>query len=226
MVMRSTPMPPPLSSTSPLCPTAHYPAPPYRRYQQERTKAVFGSTPVKAGYRPFTRQHPAIVFQIGTAKYGVRDQDGNLDPAKVTELAANPAVKMFEIKLSQGAKPGKGGILPGEKVTEVIASTRGIPNVGQDSISPNRHPDVTDADSLLDLIAKVREASGKPTGIKFVVGQTQWLEDLFGAIHARGIASAPDFFTLDSADGGTGAAPQGLMDNMGLPRRFKPSGHS
>ena len=76
---------------------------------------------------------------------------------------------------------------------------------------------MTDADSLLDLIAKVREASGKPTGIKFVVGQTQWLEDLFASIHARGIASAPDFFTLDSADGGTGAAPQGLMDNMGLP---------
>jgi glutamate synthase domain-containing protein 2 len=76
---------------------------------------------------------------------------------------------------------------------------------------------VTDADSLLDLIAKVRDASGKPIGIKFVVGQTQWLEDLFTAIHARGIASAPDFFTLDSADGGTGAAPQGLMDNMGLP---------
>ena len=123
---------------------------------------------------------------------------------------------MFEIKLSQGAKPGKGGILPGEKVTEVIASTRGIP-VGQDSISPNRHPEVTDADSLLDLVAKVREASGKPTGIKFVVGQTQWLDDLFAAIHARGIAGAPDFFTLDSADGGTGAAPQGLMDNMGLP---------
>ena len=76
---------------------------------------------------------------------------------------------------------------------------------------------MTDADSLLDLVAQVREASGKPTGIKFVVGQTQWLEDLFAAIHSRGIASAPDFFTLDSADGGTGAAPQGLMDNMGLP---------
>ena len=171
----------------------------------------------EGGLSPFHQTAPCdLVFQIGTAKYGVRDQDGNLDPVKVTGLAANPAVKMFEIKLSQGAKPGKGGILPGEKVTEVIASTRGIP-VGQDSISPNRHPEVTDADSLLDLIAKVRDASGKPTGIKFVVGQTQWLEDLFTAIHARGIASAPDFFALDSADGGTGAAPQGLMDNMGLP---------
>ena len=143
----------------------------------------------EGGLSPFHQTAPCdLVFQIGTAKYGVRDQDGNLDPTKVTELAANPAVKMFEVKLSQGAKPGKGGILPGEKVTEVIASTRGIP-VGQDSISPNRHPEVTDADSLLDLIAKVREASGKPIGIKFVVGQTQWLEDLFAAIHTRGMAS-------------------------------------
>ncbi|GIR72392.1 MAG: hypothetical protein CM15mP74_36430 [Halieaceae bacterium] len=146
----------------------------------------------------------------------MRDQDGNLDLAKVAELAANPAVKMFEIKTVPRRKTGQGRHPPGEKVTKVIASTRGIP-VGQDSISPNRHPEVTDADSLLDLIAKVREASGKPTGIKFVVGQTQWLEDLFAAIHTRGMASAPDFFTLDSADGGTGAAPQGLMDNMGLP---------
>jgi len=70
---------------------------------------------------------------------------------------------------------------------------------------------------LLDLVAKLREVSGKPTGIKFVVGQTQWLRDLFAAINARGIANAPDFFTPDIADRGTGAAPQGLMDNMGLP---------
>ena len=93
--------------------------------------AVFGSTPVKAGCSPFTGP-PAIVFQIGTAKYGVRDQDGNLDPVKVTGLAANPAVKMFSKTLPR-RKTGQGGILPGEKVTEVIASTR-VP-VGQDSIS-------------------------------------------------------------------------------------------
>jgi glutamate synthase domain-containing protein 2 len=171
----------------------------------------------EGGLSPFHQTAPCdLVFQIGTAKYGVRDDKGNLDTSKVSELAALPAVKMFEIKLSQGAKPGKGGILPGGKVTEIIARTRGIP-IGQNSISPNRHPDVTDAESLLDLVAKVREASGKPTGIKFVMGQAGWLDDLFSAITARGIASAPDFFTLDSADGGTGAAPQGLMDNMGLP---------
>jgi glutamate synthase domain-containing protein 2 len=101
-------------------------------------------------------------------------------------------------------------------VTEVIASTRGIP-AGQDSISPNRHPEVTSVESLLDLIKTVRDVAQKPTGIKFVLGQTQWLDDFCAAIHTRGIDSAPDFITLDSADGGTGAAPQGLMDNMGLP---------
>ena len=171
----------------------------------------------EGGLSPFHRQAPCdLIFQIGTAKYGVRDEQGRLDASKLTELAAIPEIKMFEIKLSQGAKPGKGGILPGEKVTEVIASTRGIP-AGQDSISPNRHPEVTSVESLLDLIATVRDVSKKPTGIKFVLGQTQWLDDFCAAIHSRGIDSAPDFITLDSADGGTGAAPQGLMDNMGLP---------
>lgn len=171
----------------------------------------------EGGLSPFHLSAPCdLVFQIGTAKYGVRDTEGKLDPDKVTALAANPQIKMFEIKLSQGAKPGKGGILPGEKVTDVIAATRGIA-VGQDSISPNRHPEVTSADSLLDLIERVRQASGKPTGIKFVLGEAHWLDELMVAIERRGVASAPDFMTLDSADGGTGAAPQSLLDNMGLP---------
>jgi glutamate synthase domain-containing protein 2 len=171
----------------------------------------------EGGLAPFHQAAACdLVFQIGTAKYGVRDEAGNLDSNKVAELAAIPEVRMFEIKLSQGAKPGKGGILPGEKVTALIASTRGI-SQGHDSISPNRHPEVTDAASLLDLIERVRSASGKPTGIKCVIGQTAWLDDLCDAIQLRGIRSAPDFITLDSADGGTGAAPQGLMDNMGLP---------
>ncbi len=174
----------------------------------------------EGGLSSFHQTAPCdLVFQIGTAKYGVRDGSGQLDQRKITALAAIPELKMFEIKLSQGAKPGKGGILPGEKVTDIIAKTRGIP-IGQASISPNRHVEVTDADSLLDLIHSVRETSGKPTGIKFVLGDTTWLKHLFAAIERRGIESAPDFMTLDSADGGTGAAPQGLMDNMGLPVAF------
>ncbi len=157
-----------------------------------------------------------IVHQIGTAKYGVRDAEGNLSDERLREVAAHEQVKMFEIKLSQGAKPGKGGILPGNKVTEEIAKIRYI-EPGQDSISPNRHPEVDSADDLLDMIERVRSVTGKPTGFKAVIGAYGWLDDLCEAIHKRGIESAPDFITIDSADGGTGAAPASLMDYMGLP---------
>jgi len=159
-----------------------------------------------------------IVFQIGTAKYGVRKDDGSLDDDKLREIAAHDQVKMFEIKMSQGAKPGKGGILPGAKVTEEIAKTRGIP-VWQDSISPNRHIEVDNNNQLLDFIGHVRDVTGKPTGFKCVLGAYSWLERLCEEIIRRGIESAPDFITVDSGDGGTGAAPMPLMDNVGLPIR-------
>ena len=120
--------------------------------------------------------------------------------------------------MSQGAKPGKGGILPGGKVTEEIARIRGIA-VGSDSISPNRHPEIESASALLDMIAHIREVTGKPVGIKTVIGAYSWLDDLFEEVLRRGIESAPDFITVDSADGGTGAAPMSLIDNMGLPLR-------
>ena len=159
-----------------------------------------------------------IVFQIGTAKYGVRTPDGGLDTAKLAEVAAHPQIRMFEIKLSQGAKPGKGGILPGVKVTEEIAGIRGIP-VGQDSISPNRQPEVNSAGELLDFIDLVRRTTGKPVGFKAVVGAYGWLDQLFEEVWRRGIESAPDFITVDSGDGGSGAAPMPLIDNVGLPVR-------
>ena len=157
-----------------------------------------------------------IVFQIGTAKYGVRDENGNLNPDKLREVASHEQVKMFELKLSQGAKPGKGGILPGEKVTPEIAAIRGIP-AGEASISPNRHPEINSIADLLDMIEQVRDISGKPVGFKSVFGSFEWLEELCVEIHRRGIQSAPDFITVDSGDGGTGAAPMPLMDNVGLP---------
>lgn len=157
-----------------------------------------------------------LVFQIGTAKYGVRNAEGHLDDDKLRDIANHEQVKMFEIKMSQGAKPGKGGILPAVKVTEEIAAIRGIP-VGQDSISPNGHVEFNNVSDILDMIAHVRNVTGKPTGIKAVLGDTLWLDELFDEIERRGEASAPDFFTLDSADGGTGAAPQPLMDYVGLP---------
>jgi glutamate synthase domain-containing protein 2 len=159
-----------------------------------------------------------IVFQIGTAKYGVRTKDGKLDDEKLREMAAHDQVRMFEIKLSQGAKPGKGGMLPGGKVTEEIAKIRGIP-VGEASLSPNRHVDIDSAQTLLDMINRVREVTGKPVGFKSVMGGFGWLEDLFEEILKRGIESAPDFITVDSGDGGTGAAPQSLIDNVGIPIR-------
>ncbi len=159
-----------------------------------------------------------LVFQIGTAKYGVRDPGGTLSDDKLKEVASHERVRMFEIKLSQGAKPGKGGILPGGKVTEEIARIRGI-NLGEDSVSPNRHTDVNNNDELLALIDRVRKATGKPTGIKAVIGAYGWLDDLFSEIRKRGLECAPDFITVDSADGGTGAAPMPLMDDVGLPLR-------
>ena len=156
-----------------------------------------------------------IVFQIGTAKYGVRDADGNLSDDKLREVAAHKQVRMFELKMSQGAKPGKGGILPGIKVTPEIAAIRGIP-AGEDSISPNRHPEIDNAGQMLDMIERIRNVTGKPVGFKAVVGAFGWLEAMCQDIHARGIESAPDFITVDGGDGGTGAAPMALMDNVGL----------
>ena len=171
----------------------------------------------EGGLSPFHLEGGAdIVFQIGTAKYGVRDAEGNLSDEKLLEVAAHDQVKMFELKLSQGAKPGKGGILPGNKVTEEISKIRGIP-VGSDSISPNRHPEIDSTDDLLDVLNRVRDVTGKPVGFKSVIGAYGWLDELFETINKRGKESAPDFITIDSADGGTGAAPMSLIDYMGLP---------
>ncbi len=156
-----------------------------------------------------------IVFQIGTAKYGVRDGDGRLDDEKLRTMAAIPTVRMFEIKLAQGAKPGKGGILPAEKVTDEIAAIRGIP-AGQASLSPNRHAEVSNFDELLDMVCHVRDVTGKPVGIKTVVGSQAAFREFFDVIAARGDDCAPDFITLDGGEGGTGAAPMPLIDLVGM----------
>ena len=173
----------------------------------------------EGGLSPYHLEGGAdIVFQMGTAKYGVRDKEGNLDDDKLREVAAHDQVKMIEIKLSQGAKPGKGGILPGAKVTEDIAKIRGI-HVGEDSISPNRHPEIDSAEDLLGMINHIRQVTGLPVGFKSVIGAYGWLDDLFTLINERGKECAPDFITVDSGDGGTGAAPMSLMDCVGLPIR-------
>lgn len=156
-----------------------------------------------------------LVYQLGTAKFGARNEDGSLNADLLKKICKNPNIKMIELKLSQGAKPGKGGILPAAKVTAEIAKIRGIPE-GKTAISPNRHIEAKNAGELLDLIAHVREVSGRPTGIKMVIGNLATLDDFIAAIKKRGAESAPDFITLDGGDGGTGAAPMPLIDNMGL----------
>ncbi len=173
----------------------------------------------EGGLSPYHLEGGAdIVFQIGTAKYGVRDNAGNLSDEKLREIAEHEQVRMFELKLSQGAKPGKGGILPAAKVTEEIAEIRGI-TPHDPSISPNRHPEIDNVDDLLDMIAHIRKVTGKPVGFKAVIGAYGWLDELFTTIQQRGIENAPDFITVDGGDGGTGAAPMPLIDNVGLTLR-------
>ena len=155
-----------------------------------------------------------IIMQIGTANYGIRDERGNFSVARARELA--PKVKAFEIKLSQGAKPGKGGVLPAAKVTEQIGAIRGIP-AHQDSISPNRHRDIANVDQLLDRVALIRETTGRPVGFKTAIGGWQFMNELCDAVSRRGLEYAPDFLAIDGGEGGSGAAPQALMDHMALP---------
>ncbi|HUQ24689.1 MAG TPA: FMN-binding glutamate synthase family protein, partial [Burkholderiales bacterium] len=154
-----------------------------------------------------------VIMQIGTAKYGVRDAQGNLSEEKLVELAKS--VKAFEIKLSQGAKPGKGGVLPGGKVTAEIAQIRGIPE-GRDSISPNRHRDIANMGELLEKVARIRDLTGRPVGVKTAVGGWRLMNDAADIIHRRGMEFAPDFLVIDGGEGGSGAAPQALADHMGL----------
>jgi glutamate synthase domain-containing protein 2 len=155
-----------------------------------------------------------VIFQVGTAKYGIRDERGTLSASRARELAQ--VVKAFEIKLSQGAKPGKGGVLPGGKVTAEIARIRGIP-VAQDSISPNRHPEIADMDQLLDAIASLRDLTGRPVGVKTAIGGWQFMQQLCDGVLRRGLEYAPDFLAIDGGEGGSGAAPQALADHMALP---------
>jgi len=155
-----------------------------------------------------------LIMQIGTAKYGIRDAEGNFSAERARVLAQQ--VSAFEIKLSQGAKPGKGGVLLASKVGSEIAAIRGIP-IHTDSISPNRHPDIADVDQLLERIAFVRDLTGRPVGVKTAIGGEAFIDELCEAVLRRGLHYAPDFLTIDGGEGGSGAAPQTLADHMSLP---------
>ena len=155
-----------------------------------------------------------LIFQIGTAKFGVRTQEGRLDEDKLVAIAGNGQVKMIEIKLSQGAKPGKGGLLPKEKLTAEIAELRGVP-MDKDVISPAHHVECVDAESTVTFIGRIQQVGGLPTGIKFCLGRPKEFRALVQEMKRQD--TVPDFITVDGAEGGTGAAPKSFMDDLGMP---------
>jgi glutamate synthase domain-containing protein 2 len=172
----------------------------------------------EGGLCRYHRSHGGdLVWEIGSGYFGCRDGWGQFDPAKFADTARIDQVKMVEIKLSQGAKPGHGGVLPAAKVSKEIAEARGVPQ-GQDCISPAAHSTFSTPIELLEWAAKLRELSGgKPVGAKFCVGQPHEVFALMKAMLETGIRL--DFITVDGAEGGTGAAPVELSNSMGMPLR-------
>ncbi len=167
---------------------------------------------------PYHRQGGGdLVWEVGSGYFGCRDEAGWFDPERFAAAARDPQVRMVELKLSQGAKPGHGGLLPGAKVTAEIASTRGVP-AGVDCVSPARHSAFDTPVGLLEFVARLRELSGgKPAGFKLAIGHPwEW----FGIAKAmRETGLLPDFIVVDGAEGGTGAAPAEFIDHVGLPMR-------
>ena len=156
-----------------------------------------------------------LVWEIGSGYFGCRDAEGKFDPEKFKLGAHREQVRMIEIKLSQGAKPGHGGVLPAAKVTAEIAATRGVP-MGQDCISPAQHSAFTTPMELLQFVQRLRELSGgKPTGFKLAIGHPWEWFGIAKAMHETQIL--PDFIVVDGAEGGTGAAPSEFVDHVGVP---------
>jgi glutamate synthase domain-containing protein 2 len=158
-----------------------------------------------------------LIWQIASGYFGCRTPDGRFDPERFAQQAQSPQVKMIEVKLSQGAKPGHGGVLPKAKVSAEIAEARGVP-MGQDCVSPARHSAFSNPVELLHFVAQLRELSGgKPVGIKLCVGHPAEWFSLVKAMLLTG--QTPDFVVVDGAEGGTGAAPIEFADHVGMPLR-------
>ncbi|MDT8320005.1 MAG: glutamate synthase-related protein, partial [Xanthomonadales bacterium] len=158
-----------------------------------------------------------LIWQIGSGYFGCRTEDGRFNAETFREKAAEDAIKMIEIKLSQGAKPGSGGLLPGVKVSPQIAAARGL-QPGQDSISPPAHSAFRTPRELIEFIMHLRELSGgKPVGIKFCLGRVGDFMAMCKAMTE--IGHAPDFITVDGGEGGTGAAPLEFSNSLGMPKR-------
>ena len=158
-----------------------------------------------------------MIWQIGTGYFGCRDERGHLDLGRLVAQVQRAPIRAVEIKLSQGAKAGLGGVVPGVKVTEEIAAIRGIP-VGEDCLSPPYHSAFADVDGLIDVVERIAEATGLPVGIKSAVGEQAFWDDLVARMAARG--EGPDFVTVDGGEGGSGAAPLVFADHVSLPFRI------
>ncbi|MGV3524612.1 MAG: FMN-binding glutamate synthase family protein [Candidatus Sericytochromatia bacterium] len=169
----------------------------------------------EGGVSPYHLQGADVVWQLGTGYFGARDAEGNFSLDKLlATVQAHPQIRMIEIKLSQGAKPGKGGVLPGRKVTPEIAQIRGIP-VGKDCLSPNAHTAFNTVQGLIDFVEQIAQASGLPVGIKSAVGELAFWELL--AHEMKGQQRGPDYIAIDGGEGGTGAAPLVFSDHVGMP---------
>jgi len=171
----------------------------------------------EGGISPYHRNGGDLVLQIGTAYFGCRNEDGTFNLDKLKDVVAGAPVKAIEIKLSQGAKPGLGGMLPGAKVTPEIAEIRGIPP-GKDCASPSRHTAFSDVDSMLDFVELLATETGLPVGVKSAVGEMDFWQEL-ATLMARGDRGV-DFVTIDGGEGGTGAAPLIFTDSVSLPFRM------
>ena len=158
-----------------------------------------------------------LVWEIGSGYFGCRDAEGRFDEASFVANASSAQVRMIEVKLSQGAKPGHGGVLPGVKVSPEIAAARGVP-VGVDCVSPARHSEFSTPIGLLQFVDRLRKLSGgKPTGFKLAIGHPwEWFA-IAKAMRETGIV--PDFIVVDGGEGGTGAAPLEFTDHVGVPLR-------
>ena len=172
----------------------------------------------EGGISPYHRENGGdLIWEIGSGYFGCRTEKGRFDPVRFADNAADPQVKMIELKLSQGAKPGHGGILPGEKVSPEIAATRGIP-VGVDCISPAEHSAFSTPLEMMHFLAQLRTLSkGKPVGFKLCVGHPWEFMGMVKAMRETGIF--PDFIVVDGAEGGTGAAPVEFSNRVGMPLR-------
>src|SRR5699024_1072411 len=169
----------------------------------------------EGGFSPYHRKGADVVFHIGTGYFGARNKDGTFSLENLVNLVEeNPEIRAIEIKLSQGAKPGKGGVLPASKITPEISNIRHVP-MGKDVLSPPSHSTFEDMQGLVDFVEEIAQKTGLPVGIKGAVGKLDEWHELADIMERQG--RGPDFIQIDGGEGGTGAAPPSFADHVSLP---------